>query len=117
MVGYADNNTRGTYKLYKPETKRVVMTRDVKWEDWKITNPVGTLEMFCESNKEDLVPGTDEDIIPTSESDDKILLYVMPDEGEKVRPNEISENSSDLTYQKKDADADTPAYDILLNVL
>ena len=36
MVGYSDNHTRGTYKLYNPETKRVIMTRDVKWDYWKI---------------------------------------------------------------------------------
>ena len=29
MVGYADNHKRDTYKSYNPETKRVVMTRDV----------------------------------------------------------------------------------------
>ena len=29
MVGYADNHKRDTYKLYNPETKRVVMIRDV----------------------------------------------------------------------------------------
>ena len=34
-----------------------------------------------------------------------------------MRPNEISEKSSELTYHKKDADADTSAYDRLLNTL
>ena len=56
-VGYVDNNTRDTYKLYNPETKRVVMTRDVTWADWKMTNPAETLKMFREAEKEDLVPG------------------------------------------------------------
>ena len=48
MVGYANNHTRDTYKLYNPETKRVIMTRDVKWDDWKNTNLVETLNMFRE---------------------------------------------------------------------
>ena len=30
MVGYTYNNTRDTYKLYNPDTKRVIMTRGVK---------------------------------------------------------------------------------------
>ena len=34
-----------------------------------------------------------------------------------MKPNEISEKSSDLTYLKKESDADTSAYDILLNAL
>ena len=48
MVGYADNPTRGMYKLYNPETKSVIMTRDVKRDDWKNTNPAETLKMFRE---------------------------------------------------------------------
>ena len=33
IVGYANNHTRGKYKFYNPENKKVVITRDVKWED------------------------------------------------------------------------------------
>ena len=47
MVRYADNHMRDTYKLYNPETNRFIMTRDVKWEDWKMTNTKVTLNMFC----------------------------------------------------------------------
>ena len=32
MVRYEDSRTRDTYKLYNPETKRVIMKRDIKWE-------------------------------------------------------------------------------------
>ena len=39
MVGYVDNHTRDTYKLYNHDTKRFIMTRDVNWEQWKITDP------------------------------------------------------------------------------
>ena len=35
MIGYADKHTRNTYKLYKPDIKRFVITRDVHWEEWK----------------------------------------------------------------------------------
>ena len=66
MVGYVDNNTRDMYKLYNPETKRVVITRYVKWAGWKMTNTVETLKMFHKSEKEDLVPGIGENVIPTS---------------------------------------------------
>ena len=34
-----------------------------------------------------------------------------------MRPNEISEKSSEITYLKKDADADTSEYDRVLNTL
>ena len=46
-----------------------------------------------------------------------MTVYVIPDEGERVKPNEVSEKSSELTYLKKDADADRSAYDRLLHAL
>ena len=33
VIGYAENHTRDMYRLYNPDTKRVVMTRDAKWAD------------------------------------------------------------------------------------
>ena len=51
MVGYADNHKRDTYKFYNQETKRFIMTSDVKWADWKMTDSVETLKMFCEAGK------------------------------------------------------------------
>ena len=44
-------------------------------------------------------------------------VHVIPDEEEIGRPNKISENSSEFTYHKKEADIDTSAYNIILNVL
>ena len=57
MVGYADNHRRDTYKLYNHGTKRVVITRDVKWVDWEMTDPVEILKMLREEHTEYLVPG------------------------------------------------------------
>ena len=101
MGGYTDNHTRDTYKLYNPETNRVIMTRGVKWEDWKMTDPADTLKMFYEAEKEYLVPGIEEDIIPTSKPEKRMPVHVITDEGEGVRPNGIYEKSSDITYRKK----------------
>ena len=69
------------------------MTRDVKWADWKNTDPAETLKMFCEVENEYLLPGIEEDVIPTSKPEDKMTVHVIPDEGEIVNPNEISEKS------------------------
>ena len=78
------------------------MTRDVKWADRKKTNPAETLKVFHEAQKEYLVPGIEEDVIPTSKSENKMPVHVIPDEGERVSPNESYEKSSELTYLKKD---------------
>ena len=44
-------------------------------------------------------------------------VHKIPDEGERLRPNEICDNSSELRYLKKYVDADTSVYDIVLNAL
>ena len=59
MLGYENNDTRYNYKLYNPDTKRVIITRDVKWSYWKMTDSLETLKIFCKAHEEDLVPGID----------------------------------------------------------
>ena len=54
--------------------------------------------MFRETEKEDLVPGKEEDIIPTSKPEADMPVHVIPNEGERMRPKEISEKSSELTF-------------------
>ena len=103
-MGYDENHTRDTYKLYNSETKGVIMTRNVKWMDWNINDPADTLKMFREAEKEDLVPGIEENVIPTSKPEENIHVHVILDEEEKVRLNKVSEKSSELMYLKKDAD-------------
>ena len=46
MVGYADSHKGDTYKWRNPETKMVIMTRDIKWAEWKMTDPAETMNMF-----------------------------------------------------------------------
>ena len=85
MVGYAYNHTRETYKFYNPETKRVVMTRDINWVEPKITDPAETMKMFRDLNKYDLVSGIDRDKTPTSYPEESLPVRVIPDEVESAR--------------------------------
>ena len=57
------------------------MTRDIKWADFKMTNPAETLKISRNAEKESLVPGIEEDIIPTSKPEEKMHVHVIPDEG------------------------------------
>ena len=59
IVGFYDNYTIDTYKLCNPGTKRTIMIRYIKWTEWKMTDPAETMNMFHDSNEEDLVPGID----------------------------------------------------------
>ena len=81
MVGYADNHMRDTYKLYNPETKRLIMTGGVKWVDWENTDLAETPKIFREAHKEYLLPGIEEDIFLTSEPEEDMPVHVIPDEG------------------------------------
>ena len=63
------------------------------------------------------MPGIEEDIITTSKPEEKMPVHVIPDKVEILRPNDIYEKSSELTYLKKDVDADTSSYNIVLNAL
>ena len=71
-------------ELNNPDTKRVIMIRDVKWVDWKITYPAETLKMFRNAQKEYFVPGIEEYKIHTSESEYNMTVRVIPDEVESV---------------------------------
>ena len=46
MIGCADNHAIDTHKLYNSEIKRVIMKRDVKWEEWRMKYPAENLKMF-----------------------------------------------------------------------
>ena len=35
----------------------VIMTRDIKWVEWKITDPVETMNIFSDLNEDYIVPG------------------------------------------------------------
>ena len=79
MVVYADNHTRYTYDLYNPDIKWVIITRDIKWVELKMTNPAKTMKMFCNTHKEYLVRGREEDQIHTSDPENKLHGNVILD--------------------------------------
>ena len=100
MVGYTNNDTIDTYKLDNPETKRVIITRDVKWEEWEMTDPAENLKMFRDTHKKYLVPGKYENKITTSKTEDKLHVHLIPDEGESVRLKNNQIRQSSLTTRK-----------------
>ena len=56
MVGYTENHTRETYKFYSQQIKSVIMSRYIKWGEFK-TDPTETMKMFRNLNEKDLVLG------------------------------------------------------------
>jgi transposase InsO family protein len=46
MVGYADDHSPDTYRMFNPETNKVILSRDVRWAEWKRTDPYDELNIF-----------------------------------------------------------------------
>ena len=46
MVGYAMNHGPGTYRMFNPKTNRIIITKDVKWTDFKVKKVEGSFEVF-----------------------------------------------------------------------
>ena len=46
MVGYAANSATGTYLMYNTATKRVILTRDIKWHGFDGANAANEPTLF-----------------------------------------------------------------------
>ena len=73
------------YKLYNPETKRVIISIDIKWSEWENNVPEETINMFRNLNENYIVryieEVIDQYITPMSDPEDPIPVHVIPDEG------------------------------------
>ena len=52
MVGYSEDHTPDTYRLYNPQTNKVIVSRDVSWASWDKTDPWENMEQYA-----DIIPG------------------------------------------------------------
>jgi hypothetical protein len=46
FVGYADHHSPDTYRMYKPSTRSIILSRDVRWADWTSYNPKSSLPLY-----------------------------------------------------------------------
>jgi hypothetical protein len=46
MVGYAEDHHHNTYPMLDSSTKEVILSRDVKWADWKRSDPAYSLQLI-----------------------------------------------------------------------
>jgi hypothetical protein len=67
-LGPAEDHSSETYRLYNPETEKVILSRDVKWAAWNKVDPTQDLTIF-----EGKVPkagmGEDEELYETTEDE------------------------------------------------
>jgi hypothetical protein len=80
MVGYADDHSPDTYRMYNPDTKKVILSRDVRWADWKCTDPYTELNVFRQvaKTKNETPVGIDD--VASQRSVDSNAPHVIPDD-------------------------------------
>ena len=100
FVGYGSNHSGDTYRMYNPETKRTVLTRDVKWAEFKKIDPKDNMDAFIKYDSTDIIPGIDELVIEVKQVEDidKAEIHVIPDD-EKYKNINVIE--SDLMGEKE----------------
>jgi hypothetical protein len=80
LVGYADDHSPDTYRMYNPDTKQVILSRDVRWADWKHTDPYTELNVFRQvaETKNESPVGIDD--VASQRSVDYNAPHVIPDD-------------------------------------
>ena len=96
MMGYAANHSGDTYRMFKPETKTIVMSRDVRWAKWEKPDPKNGMDLFKDIlNPEEWKNGIGEDTPETPNNNDgensnsDKTDEQNNDDDEEVEPREI----------------------------
>ena len=84
MVGYATNHSGDVYRMYNPRTRRIILTRDVKWADWTNKNPKDDMDLFSTYDSVDTVPGVNEMYVVANSDVPTDTVREISDEGESV---------------------------------
>ena len=99
MVGYAEDHSPDTYRMFNPETKSIFLTRDVKWADWSRPDPISDLTQFFDRR-----PGVDTTPlpppVPISDS------HVVPDDIPDPSPLFIGEEHPTVTIEELEESED-----------
>ena len=87
FLGYSDDHSQDTYRMYNHETNTVVNTRDVKWSEWHGTNvPTDGLEKMFK-------PVTNQQDTEISVREDNEELH--DDFYDEFEPREVSDNEDE----------------------
>lgn len=46
MLGYAEDHFHETYRIYNLKTHKIILSRDVKWDDWTKPTPSKDVDLF-----------------------------------------------------------------------
>ena len=106
IVGYTKRYSGDTYRIFNPNTKRIILTRDIKWAKWKITDPKSNMDVFVKYDSSDIVPGIDEVVVGIAKLPEinRSTIHLIPDDdgyqnNEDSRKVKFDENLTDPKNQ------------------
>ena len=122
MVVYAKSHSGDTYRMFNPATKRIILSRDVKWAEWKRTDPKSNMDVFVKYDSTDIVPGIDEVVVEIAKLPeiDKATIHLIPDddghqEYQDSRNAKSDENLTNLKNQESKLDREMKKLDTSYN--
>ena len=112
MVGYALNHGAGTYRLYNPKTKRIIISRDVKWMDYKPKQLEVEFDVF-----EPGISSTDSKDDNRSRENDSSDDSSLTSQDSDNTSLDSGENDSDTSEQSSNTTKSTPSKKIDVKII
>jgi transposase InsO family protein len=79
FMGYSPYHSINTYRLYNPMTRKVILSRDVKWSPWNTADPQQSLRHHNNIYMKELISDTKWDPQQTAKFHKLLDHYIPPD--------------------------------------
>ena len=119
FIGYGRNHSGDTYRMYNPVTKRVILSRDVKWAEFKKIDPKANMDIFIKYNSTDTVPGIDEINVNIENGPNNEITEMREIQGDNVEKGEkvveITKNEPKVKVESNRLEREMRRLDMLYN--
>ena len=104
MVGYAENHSADTYRMYDPNTNGIKSTRDVRWANWNRIKPEEDMDLFednkIKEKKDDMENDSPDDMEDEIETEKEITPERLTTDDLKLGRNEEGEGADEIVSEK-----------------
>ena len=104
FIGYGKHHSGDTYRMYNPGTKRIILSRDVKWAEFKRIDPKANMDVFVQYDATDTVPGIDEIVVNVQDGPDDNGGIVEIADDKNQDEEKVDENKNDQSDSGSNAD-------------
>jgi hypothetical protein len=99
IIGYESDHAGDVYRMYNPVARKIVLSRDITWSDWRRKDPRSDLEPYTTM---DAAPGMEEicaapgmeEICSSSDDEDETPApapHIVPNDDDSVVPESVNE--------------------------